>query len=51
MSDQEKKVVESLAKAFDLLPDNKKERLIGYAEGVADMAAKQAAQNEEKEVV
>ena len=40
MSEKEKLVAEKLAEAFDALPESKKERLLGYAEGVADMKAK-----------
>ena len=32
----------NLGKALEILPEGKKEFLIGYAEGVAAMAAKQA---------
>ena len=39
MSEQERQVVQSLAAAFDALPDNKKEYLLGFAEGVAAMKA------------
>lgn len=41
MSEKEKAVVTKLAEAFDALPEAKRERLIGYAEGVADMKAQQ----------
>ena len=40
MSQKEKEAAKKLAEAFDALPEAKKERLIGYAEGVADMVAK-----------
>lgn len=43
MSAEEKKVAESLVQAFEMLPDNKKEYLLGYAEGVAAMAEQQKA--------
>lgn len=43
MDEKNKIVAEKLAEAFDALPEAKKERLLGYAEGVADMKA----QNEE----
>ena len=43
MSEREKQMAENLAKACELLPDDKKEFLLGYAEGVAAMAARQAA--------
>ena len=39
MSENEKAAVMKLAEAFDALPEAKKERLLGYAEGVADMKA------------
>lgn len=42
MSEKEKEIAKSLAEAFNVLPDTKKEYLIGYAEGVAAMAAKRA---------
>lgn len=41
MNDKEKEVVESLTKAFEALPEGKKEFLLGYAEGVAAMQNKQ----------
>jgi hypothetical protein len=40
MSEKEKKIAENLAETFDTLPDSMKERLLGYAEGAADMKAK-----------
>ena len=43
MSENERRIAESLALAFELLPDSKKEFLLGYAEGVAAMAARQEA--------
>lgn len=43
MSEREKQIAEKLAAACEQLPDGKKEFLIGYAEGVAAMAARQAA--------
>lgn len=39
MSENEKAAAMKLAEAFDALPEAKKERLLGYAEGVADMKA------------
>lgn len=39
MSEKERAIAEKLAETFDALPEAKKERLIGYAEGVADMKA------------
>lgn len=46
MSEREKQIAENLADAISRLPDNKKEFLLGYAEGVAAMAdkAKEAAE-------
>lgn len=38
MSEKEKHIGEKLAKACEILPDAKREYLIGYAEGVAAMA-------------
>lgn len=40
MSEKEKSIAESLTRACELLPDGKKEFLMGYAEGVAAMAKK-----------
>lgn len=37
MSEREKQIAENLVDAFTKLPDNKKEFLLGYAEGVAAM--------------
>lgn len=41
MSEKEKALAERLAAAFDALPESKKEYLLGYADGVAGMQAKQ----------
>ena len=38
MSERERNIAESLTRACELLPEGKKEYLIGYAEGVAAMA-------------
>lgn len=38
LDEQEKKVSESLIRAVALLPEGKREYLMGYAEGVAAMA-------------
>ena len=38
MSEKEKKIAKALAEAAKALPDEKKEYLLGYAEGVAAMA-------------
>ncbi len=43
MTDQEKKAMETLAKALKTLPEPKREYLTGFLEGVASMAD-QAAQ-------
>lgn len=48
MSEKEKQIAETLSKAFDILPDDKKEFLIGYGEGVAAMAAIQSAQRQDE---
>lgn len=47
MSEKEKKIAKALAEAAKALPDEKKEYLLGYAEGVAAMAgrAESAADN------
>ena len=37
MSDKEKSIAKALAEAAKVLPDEKKEFLLGYAEGVAAM--------------
>lgn len=42
MSEKEKRTAETLAKALEALPDEKKEFLLGYAEGVTAMAEKKA---------
>ena len=43
VSENERRIAESLAVALEMLPDSKKEFLLGYAEGVAAMAARQEA--------
>ena len=40
MSEREKTVAEKLGKAFAALPNEKKEYLIGVADGIAMMAAR-----------
>lgn len=40
MSEREKKLADTIAKAVTQLPEGKREFLLGYAEGVAAMAAK-----------
>jgi hypothetical protein len=41
MSEKERSAAAQLAQAFELLPENKKEYLLGYAEGVSAMAKRQ----------
>lgn len=38
MSEQEKRTAEKLADALNALPEDKKDRLLAYAEGMAAMA-------------
>lgn len=45
---REKEIVENLARACELLPENKLDYLIGYAEGVAAMADRQKDREEQK---
>ena len=40
VSEKEKQIAENIVKACELLPEGKKEFLLGYAEGVAAMAKK-----------
>lgn len=47
MSEKEKTLAESLAKACEILPSDKKEFLLGFGEGVAAMAAKQKNESED----
>lgn len=50
MSEKERNIAESLTRACEILPDGKREYLIGYAEGVAAMAeATKEHTNGEKE--
>lgn len=49
MSEKEKSIAERLAEAFNVLPESKRERLIGYAEGVADAQARSGFDAEAKE--
>lgn len=37
MIQEEKDILRSIAQALEVLPSDKKERVAGYAEGVADM--------------
>ena len=39
MSAEDKKVIQSIAQAIAVLPDDKREFILGYAEGVIAMAA------------
>lgn len=45
----EREIGKMLAEAFDALPDAKKERLLGYAEGVADMREAMSRAQAERE--
>jgi hypothetical protein len=49
MSEKEKHIAEKLAAACEKLPDNKKEFLLGYAEGVAAMAEQQKGDSDNAE--
>ena len=40
MTERERELIKNIAKALSILPDDKKEFLLGYAEGVAAMAEK-----------
>lgn len=44
MSQQDKQSVENICKAFQMLPDNKREYLMGVADGMVAMAKADAAQ-------
>ena len=46
MSETEKMTAQRIAETLNALPEAKKERLIGYAEGVADMKRKEEENNE-----
>lgn len=45
MSPKEKEIIQSITKAVDVLPEDKKEFILGYAEGVLAMAAQRAPQS------
>ena len=45
VSENERRIAESLAVALEMLPDSKTEFLLGYAEGVAAMAARREAED------
>lgn len=49
MSDTSKKIVKSLAEAVKVLPDDKREYLLGFADGVAAMAGKKPEKSEEND--
>lgn len=46
---EKKRIVQSLGAAFEVLPEAKREFLIGYAEGVAAMKSKLEEQKEVSE--
>lgn len=50
MSEKEKAVAQALADAFNALSDNKKEYMLGFAEGVAAMAEKNASERSEPDM-
>ena len=50
MNETERALAENLAKAVTLLPDHKREFLLGYAEGVAAMAARDKPKRKKKTV-
>lgn len=43
MSEKEREIIEKLAKVFPMLPADKQEYFLGYAEAVADMASAERA--------
>lgn len=43
MKEIDRETARKLAEMFAALPDSKKERILGYAEGVADMARRAEA--------
>lgn len=47
MSDKSKKIIKGLAEAVEVLPDDKREYLLGFADGVAAMAGKKPGKSEE----
>lgn len=47
MSEHEKAVAKKLGEAFDALPDDKKEYLIGVADGIAMMAERRRQEAKE----
>lgn len=48
MSEQEKQTARKLADALNALPEDKKDRLLAYAEGMAAMADRRGAAQENK---
>lgn len=52
MKTKDRKAIRTLSEAFQALPKNKKEYLIGFAEGVvAAKKQEEAAENEEREEI
>ena len=49
MSEKEKQIIQSLKKSVNMLPDDKREFLRGYAEGVAAMAEKKSGKEKDEE--
>ncbi len=49
MSEKEKQIIQSLKKSVNMLPDDKREFLRGYAEGVAAMAEKKSDKANDEE--
>ena len=49
MSEKEKQIIQSLKKSVNMLPDDKREFLRGYAEGVAAMAEKKSDEANDEE--
>ena len=45
MSEREKTIAKKMAEAIKALPDEKKEYVLGFAEGVAAMKRKEAEEN------
>lgn len=48
MSEEVKKLGAAIAQALEILPEHKKEYILGFAEGVAAMAAAKAEQPPEQ---
>lgn len=49
MSDKSKKIIKGLAEAVEVLPDDKREYLLGFADGVAAMSGKKPENDEPTE--